>query len=207
MFTGIYIAASKEAANLFVSSQLGPLTRNDCTRAMLFTDGSLIPEEGVGAAALHVPTGRLYPATLGSHAEHTVYEAELVGIRLAAEAARLHLKPHQNSFWIFIDNQASIRALSKRFTTSPALALRLAARQALAALLDLSPCYSLTLVWCPAHVGIQENEQVDEAAKAATAEGVPQHLPTSLASVRQRINAASKATVTQAPSAEVVRRL
>lgn len=147
---------------------MSPLTKQDPTRVLLFSDGSLIPEVGVGAAALHVPSCTTYPTYLGRHDEHTVYEAELVGIRLAAEAARSHLKPLQRSFWFFIDNQASIRALSQRFTTSPALALRKAARLAITDLLNLSPLFTATLVWCPAHVGVQENEEVDAVAKEAT---------------------------------------
>lgn len=85
--------------------------------------------------------------------------------------------------------------------------MRVATRQALSALLDTSPHFSVTLVWCPAHVGIQENEEVDEAAKDATTTGELLSLPTSLAALRQRINAACKRTVTQPPSREVIQRL
>lgn len=205
--TRTLIAGSKAAAHAFVSSQLGPFTKPDPTRVLLFSDGSLIPGEGVGAAALHTPTSTVYPARLGSAVDHTVYEAELVGIRLAAEAARQHLQPSQRAFWFFIDNQASIRALSDRLVTSPALSLRVAARTALNALLTVSRSFSITLVWCPAHVGIQENETVDAAAKEATTEGPQLELPLSLAAVRQQITHAYNSTIRQTPTQEVVKRL
>lgn len=201
------IADSKEAAQAFVTSQLGHLTKHDPTRVLLFSDRSLIPQEGVGAAALHVPSSTLYPACLGDTAKHTVYEAELVGIRLAVEAAYTHLSPFQRSFWLFVDNQASIRALSRRFTTSPGLPLRSAARKAIDNLLRASPSFSLTMVWCPAHVGIPENEEVDGAAKEATNTGTDLNLPTSLAALRQSINANRKALALQSPNENVIRRL
>lgn len=40
------IASSKEAAAFFVQSQLGHFPRDNCTRAISFSDGSLIPEVG-----------------------------------------------------------------------------------------------------------------------------------------------------------------
>lgn len=156
---------------------------------------------------MHEPSGTFYPTKLGSPAAHTVYEAELVGIRLAALAARRHRTPHHQNFWFFIDNQASIRALSQRFCTSPALSLRVAARQALTDLLETSPSFAISLVWCPAHVGIHENEAVDVAAKEAATNGEPLCLPTSLAALRQRINAARKASITEDPSPAIARRL
>lgn len=80
---------------------------------MLFSNGSLILDKGVRAAAYHIPSATLLPACLGAADDHTVYEAELVGIRLAAESALAHLGPLQRNFWFFIDNQASIKALSR----------------------------------------------------------------------------------------------
>lgn len=106
------ITLTKEAAARFVQSQLGPLTRSDCTRAVSFSDGSLIPKVGVGSAALHVPSRTLSPTNLGDPSHHTVYEAELVGIRLAADLAFNHRTRLQTSYWFFIDNQPSIQALT-----------------------------------------------------------------------------------------------
>lgn len=60
------IARNRAAARAFTDSQLIPLTRNISSRAILVSDGSLILDEGVGAAAIHLPTGLLSPANLGS---------------------------------------------------------------------------------------------------------------------------------------------
>lgn len=170
------IAPSKEAAALFVASQLGPLTKNDPTRSVSFSDGSLIPNEGIGAAAIHLPSRTLSPANLGDPAYHMVYEAELVGIRMAADLALRHRTRLQRSHWFFIDNQPLIRALTQALRPSPGLALRQRAVASFTKLVNLSPVSSVVLVWCPAHVGIQENEEADAAAKAATKSGEPQRL-------------------------------
>lgn len=98
-------------------------------------------------------------------------------------------------------------ALSKQFSTSSALSLRKETRLAIHALLDTSPQFAVTLVWCPAHTGIQEDEVVDEEAKAATTNGAELRLPTSLLALRQQINRQRKLVVSQAPQAEVLRRL
>lgn len=48
---------------------------------------------------------------------------------------------------------------------------------------------------------------MDEAAKAATADGIAQHLPISLAATKQLINAECKKQVTTFPSPQVLKRL
>lgn len=201
------IAPNRTAAELFVRSQLGPLTKPDPTRALSFSDGSLIPGKGIGAASVHLPSGTLSPANLGNPSYHTVYEAELVGIRMAAEVATSQRTRLQRSFWFFIDNQPSIRALTQQLKPTSGLALRQRAVEAFSRLITLIPTASINLVWCPAHVGIEDNEAVDEAAKAATKTGHSQLLPTSLAAVKQLINAASAASVSKEPPTPVLRRL
>lgn len=201
------VAHSKEAAALFVTSQLGPLTGNDPTRSVAFSDGSLTPGEGTGAAALHLPSGTLSPANLGNLEYRTVYEAELVGVRMAADLALQHRTRLQSSYWFFIDNQPSIRALTQALKPSPGLTLRRQAVASLTRLVNTSPHSSVVLVWWPAHVGIQGNEDAYEAAKAATVTGEPMSLPLSLAAVEQQINARCKASVSDAPPASVLTRL
>lgn len=201
------IARTKEAAAHFVTSQLEGPVGKDPTRSLSFSDGSLIPDVGVAAAALHLPTGILSPANLGDPTHHTVYEAELVGIRMAANMAFSHRTRLQDSHWFFIDNQPSIRALTQPLRPSPGLMLRQRAVNSFAKLINLSPTASVTLVWCPAHVGIHENEEVDEAAKAATTAGAPQNLPLSLAAVKQQINSRCAASVSDKPPPAVLRRL
>lgn len=151
----------------------------------------------MGAAALHAHLSLVHPTNLESAAHHSVYKAELVGIRLASKEALL-----RRNCWLFIYNQASIRALASRLTKSPALALRKTARIALNRLLENSPGSSLTLVWFPDHVDIQENKTVDEAAKEASTIGALTALPLSLAAFFQQINTAFKLTVSQEPAME-----
>lgn len=131
-----------------------------------------------------MPTGTITPAHLGDSASHTVYEAELVWIHMATDLALSNYVPPQSSFWFFIYNQPSIRALSQPLRTTPGLSLRRQAATSLNKLKTLSLSASVALVWCPAHVGIQDNETVDKASKAATTEGAAQHLPISLAAVK-----------------------
>lgn len=201
------IAVSKEAAANFVLSQLATRVRSNPTRAMAFSDGSLTPGEGVGAAAVHHPSSTVYPVNLGDPTHHTVYEAELVGIRMAAALARAHRTALQTSFWFFIDNQPSIRALTQPLKPSSGLSLRRQALNSLKQLTSLSPHANVNLVWCPAHVGIQENEEADQAAKEAAKTGAPQVLPASLSAVKQQINAAYKTKITDQPSPLELRRL
>lgn len=122
-----------------------------------------------------------------------------MGLRMAADSALSNYAYPQTNFWFFVENQPSIRALSQHLKTSPGLSLRRDVLIALEQLTNLSPAASVTLVWCPAHVGIEENEAVDEAAKAATADGLAQHLPLSLAAVKQLINAGCRHQVETCP--------
>ncbi|KAG0147852.1 hypothetical protein CROQUDRAFT_8688, partial [Cronartium quercuum f. sp. fusiforme G11] len=60
------------------------------------------------------------------------------------------------------------------------------------------PFAHLNLIWCPAHLGIEGNEEADTAAKEAAdpdadPEADPPPILTSLASIRQRIKAKLKA--------------
>lgn len=172
-----------------------------------FSDGSLIPDEGIGAAASHFPTGIISPANLGNPAYRTVYEAELVGIRMADDLTLKHRTRIQRSFWFMVNNQPSIRALTQPLRASPGLSLRQVVVASILKLLNTSPVATVTLVWCPSHTGIQENEDVDLAAKEATSTGVPQHLPLSLAAVKQLINAQRRASVKAQPATTILRRL
>lgn len=113
----------------------------------------------------------------------------------------------QSSFWFFVDDQPSIRALTQPLKPSPGLGLGKQIIALFDRLTSLSPTVSITLAWCPVHVGIPENEEAEQAAKAATTTGEPQHLHTSLAAVKQKINTACKTSVTKPPLPNVLRRL
>lgn len=186
---------------------MGSLTRNNQTRAISFSDGLLIPGEGVRVAALHLPTCKLPPPNLGNPTSHTVYEAEWVGIHMAADLAFSHCTRLQTIFWFFRDNELSIRVLTQPLIASPGLGLRKKVISSFFKLISLSPTTSFTLAWFPVHVGVYKNKVVDQAAKAATNTGTPQHRPTSLVAVKQQINTKCKASVIKPPPPHIFRRL
>lgn len=106
-----------------------------------------------------------------------------------------------------IENQLTIRALTQPRRATPDLALRRKAVNALVQRVTLSSTSSVTLAWFPAHVGIHENEEVDQAAKAATVTGIPQDLLISLAEVKQLINSKCRASIVNQLASHIVRRL
>lgn len=118
------IAASKEAAKIFVGFHTTEAGLEDPARVTLFSDGSLIPGEGVGAVEIHLPTKTIITANLGNPTHHTVYKAELVGLRMAANSALLNYAHPQDAFWFFVDNQLLTRDLSQRLCTTPGLSLQ-----------------------------------------------------------------------------------
>lgn len=130
-----------------------------------------------------------------------------MGIRLAADLAYQHRTRLHTSSWFLIDNQPSVRFLTQPLCPTPGLALRQRAMSSLYNLINLSPTTTVKLVWCPAHVGIQDNEDANEDAKEATSTSTPQNLPLSLAAVRQLINAACATILTNAPSPSALQRL
>ena len=134
----------------------------------IYTDGSM-HDGGVGAAAVLTRNGKVASALhchLGPANEHTVFEAELVGILLG-----LHLiektEKKNITFALGVDNQAAIKAMSSKFN-KPGHYLA-AEAYGIAARLRKSKGkkFSLTLRWTPGHVGIPGNEEADEEAKKA----------------------------------------
>ena len=105
---------------------------------------------------------------LGPSTQHTVHEAELVGILLGLHLIKTD-KKGQMSYSLGIDNQAAISALNA-VKSSPGQYI---ADDILAATMQIkksrnSPNYSLTFRWTAGHSGITGNEEVDGEAKKAT---------------------------------------
>jgi ribonuclease HI len=169
-------------------------------RVQVYSDGSAANNK-VGAAAILICPGKLHCTLhhhLGPASEHTVHEAELVGILLALQLVKSE-KKGQTSFLIGMDNQAALAAF-KSDMRSPAHSL---AREALRQgnMIQKSrnkKKYSLTLQWTAGHKGILGNELADMEAKCA-AEGLtsdatllPPHLKRMLATnasaVKQKYN-------------------
>ena len=95
---------------------------NDTPDFKIFTDGSGYNGR-TGAAAILFKKGtphaiRSLTYHLGDLAEHSILEAELVGILLAAWLLRTTPGSARFSFSIYTDSQTSIRFLGKRYTGS-----------------------------------------------------------------------------------------
>ena len=167
----------------------------------VYSDGSAI-EGKVGAAAILMKRGAITNSLhyhLGSDSEHTVHEAELVGLIL-----RLHLIKNESSggkrVAIGIDNQAVLKAFQSDLR-SPGHhlareALRMASTDQKRKRRNKD---KLTLRWVAGHEGIIGNETADkEAKKAATgltssSTSLPLYLrkplPLNPAAIRQHHNA------------------
>ena len=86
------------------------------TQYKVYTDGSSF-EGGVGAAAILYKNNQIMKICqyhLGSSTEHTVYEAELIGIILALFLLMNLYCQMCNTIVIGLNNQASIRALANQ---------------------------------------------------------------------------------------------
>ena len=141
-------------------------------KIQIFLDGSAL-EGKVGAAAILTCKGRHIQTLLyhlRTNAEHTVHEAELVGLLLGIHM--LNSSKHRKAVaMIGVDNQAAIKALASDLR-SPGHHL---AREALhiantidkAKKKNMKNRMMLTIHWTVGHEGIVGNELVDIEAKEA----------------------------------------
>ena len=141
----------------------------------VYTDGSDI-DGGVGAAAILFRDGRrrrTLRAYLGESTRHTVYEAELVGILLAAHLLRE--EGCSQEVEIGIDNQAAMEALNLN-KPAPSHYLVDEAQKLLKKLKRKHTTAKLLIQWIPGHMGIEGKELVDtEAKRAAAGDTSPLH--------------------------------
>ena len=135
----------------------------------VYTDGSCI-EGQVGAAAVLYVDGRQVATLcyhLGPASEHTVFEAELVGLILAAHLLRTS---EEVSFpaTILADNQAAIQA-SERPAAKSGHYLCLSFRSLLRKTHreNGTTRKDITLQWIAGHHDVEGNEVADQAAKRA----------------------------------------
>ncbi|THH26637.1 hypothetical protein EUX98_g7553 [Antrodiella citrinella] len=138
---------------------------------------------------------------LGPSKEHTVYEAELIGLILGVELLRqesprsIYMKQVAS---IAADNKATMQA-APGHSSQPGHYLLDELHSATKALKKKHASVKVTLRWVPGHKGVKGNEIVDEGAKqAARGQTIPNHatppgllkkgtLPISVAKLRQEI--------------------
>ena len=137
----------------------------------IYTDGSSHNGKVGAAAILMQPNSphKIIHYHLGSDKEHTVHEAELIGILLA-----LHMiltERHRNhTFAIGTDNHAALEVFNSNLRGPAHHVAREALRLGnMVKKRTRGRNYALTLCWTAGHVGIPGNEIADkEAKKAAT---------------------------------------
>ena len=169
----------------------------------VFTDGSMHNDK-VGAAAVLYRNGRptrTLRLHMGPASQHTVYEAEMVGLLLGIHLIKTEPRS-RTSCILGADNQAAIQALRSELN-KPGQHL---AAEILRTAKQLgrergNKNYRLTIRWTAGHVGIPGNERADEEAKkAATGSSseraeLPRHLRKGLAksitALRQHHNEAT----------------
>lgn len=158
------IPNSKEEAAALHDANISP------TR--IYCDGSGT-KEGMGAAAVLYrgdrPTRKLR-YHLGQPDTHTVYEAEAVGLTLAASLLATEPDP-TFPVTIFVDNQAVIQS-GEHPSTKPGHHIIRKFHSSLSRLRNTTPIdkWQVTLQWLPGHANIPGNELADQEAKKA-AEG------------------------------------
>lgn len=153
----------KKKAVELVQSQIDKEMR--ANTLMVFTDGSLIPGTGAGAAAAALNCPFSDSVKIPSHRLISNYEAELIGIGLAIRLVkRIIWSAWPGKFTrvaIFSDNQGALIRTADPMLPSPG--------QHLYADIFSSLCslgIPVSLYWCPGHEGIAANEQADKLAKS-----------------------------------------
>lgn len=137
------------------------------TDIQVYSDGSCI-EGQVGAAAIMYRKGKkkILKYKLGDEREHTVYEAELIGLYLGAHLAKKEKDIRGITF--AADNQAALIAPT---ITKPGPGNHIveATLDEIEGIRRKNKKMNITFSWCPGHEDVERNEEADELAKAAAA--------------------------------------
>jgi len=167
----------------------------DRTGLKVYSDGSDV-DGGVGAGAVLYRGGREVKRVgyyLGKSEEHTVYEAELVGMIMGLEMIQREERVWRAS--LCLDNQAAIQATAKGSTEDAAQSIVLEVEHAYNQLKSKHGEAKIKICWVPGHEGVVGNEASDERAKEAARGGgsPPDDLPHFLRSTLPLSSTAAKA--------------
>ncbi|MBW0488302.1 hypothetical protein O181_028017 [Austropuccinia psidii MF-1] len=140
-----------------------------------FSDGSLLPRQGGGAAAKLVNTGKEITTYVGKDTLLTNFKTELMALLLCQVLLQEHINTHgyPTGAAFFSDNQMALASVAFLKKKSAAQQLQL---QLHTNLQYWAQKFPVRLYWCPGHAGIPENERVDKLAKLAAESQITSHL-------------------------------
>ncbi|MBW0490729.1 hypothetical protein O181_030444 [Austropuccinia psidii MF-1] len=163
--TPLNLHLMREDAKKQIKSQI--LEETEKNSIIILTDGSLIPEQGAGAATLLINTNKNKSCFIGTTDSVSNFEAELIGIQLAADLIQEEITNNTNtkSAAIFSDSQGALIKSTNPYYSSSGQHIYV---KTFNKLRKLREKLELTLYWCPGHEEIEGNCKVDELAKAAT---------------------------------------
>lgn len=179
--------SDKSAFNNWTKSTFLPgLKAAECdpTARILFTDGSAseVPKPATGAAwAIYDQRDRVDHGHFG-YGKATPYDTEMAALARGIRAATSNTPALMRTLHIYVDNKAAAEQIFK-CPTGPAQMLSIMACRAARGFLERHPNHTIHVHWCPAHVGIAQNEFVDSLAKRALKLDQPPHI--SLARAKQ----------------------
>lgn len=157
---------------------------------IIYSDGSMV-EGQVGAAAVMYRKGKKKTLSykLGGEGDHTVYEAELIGIYLGTHLAKQEKNIGKLTF--AVDNRAALVA-PRKDKAGPGNHIVEATLDELKKIRKNNKKIEITYSWCPGHENIEGNEAADKHAKDAAGGNVnhEKDLPTYLRK-RLKSNAAA----------------
>lgn len=164
---------------------------------VLFTDGSRMasgddagasgPTTGAGFSVHYHHNGRRQSRS-GSFGcgEVTAFDAEMFALaRGLAEACR-DAPADMDELHVYTDNRAALLRILNP-AVGPSQMCAVTACRTVRSFLEASPSRAVYLHWCPAHVGVELNERVDDLAKTGTQCSQPEF--TSLAMAKQTLTA------------------
>ncbi|MBW0535107.1 hypothetical protein O181_074822 [Austropuccinia psidii MF-1] len=159
------LSTNKRRCKKQVQSQV--LEETERNSIIIFTDGSSIPEQGVGAEALIVNTTRNKTRFISTTESISNFEAELMGIQLAVDLIQEEktMNTSINSAAIFSDNQGAFIKSTNPYYSSRGQHIYV---QTFNKLRKLKGKIEITLYWCPGHKDIEDKCKVDELAKEDT---------------------------------------
>ena len=157
----------------------------DKKNIIAYSDGSMCQDKVGTGAVIYIPGLPAIELSIPMGCQVEVYDAELLGIKIAANKALHTIKSNgwkRKNVWIFVDNQAAIRRVtSLHHGPGQEIAIEIAN---ISNQLKTLHC-DLLIQWVPGHTSIPGNEKADELAKHATEQQPPREYQTSLSYLKR----------------------